>query len=180
MLKPLMGLTALQQERFLRKCTEGRGTGSFWKGTGVYIIMIEIIKRKEKKARKPHKCCYCGEIIKRGETYDWSKQICDGQFYEWSCHLSCSRVASSIWDYVEPDDGMSDHDFMDGCQEVCRTFICPDCQHYDKEYKDCDKDEAFCIDEMDEFFKTNVLYCAGRKGYAHIWKCRKKERSKRI
>lgn len=137
--------------------------------------MQEMIAQKNVKARKAHHCDYCGGIIEKGELHDWSKHIFDGDFYEWRCHMACARVASAIWDYVDPDEGMSDQDFMDGCQEVCQRFICPDCPHWNKEYDDCDEDETFCIDRMDAFFKTHELYMAERRGYAQIWKCREKK-----
>ena len=140
--------------------------------------MIEILEQKIRTARKPHECCYCGGTIKEGEIYDWSKQIYDGQFYEWFSHMSCSRVASAIWDYADPDEGMSDQLFQDTCQEVCREFICPDCENWKGDLHDCEMDESFCIDKMDEFFKTNEIYFAGREAYAHIWKCRPKMEGK--
>ncbi len=140
--------------------------------------MNELIERKNVKARKQYTCDYCGEIIKKGEVHDWQKNICDGTFYEWRCHLSCSRVASGIWDYVDPDEGMSDQEFMDGCQEVCQRFVCPDCPHWDKEYGDCDKDETYCIDRLDDFFQKYELYRAGREGYAQIYKCREKPKER--
>lgn len=83
-------------------------------------------------------------------------------------------MASAIWDYCEPDEGMSDQDFMDGCQEVCQRFICPDCQRWNGEYDDCDDDIPYCINRMDEFFKTHELYKAGRQAWYEIWKCREK------
>ena len=138
--------------------------------------MVDLIERKERKARKSHECCYCGGTIEKGEKYDWSKLIYDGQFYEWSCHLSCSRVASAIWDYVDPDEGMSSDNFHEGCYEVCRAFVCTGCENWNKELEYCENDISYCIDKMDEFFKTNEIYCAGREGFAHIWKCRKSRR----
>lgn len=136
--------------------------------------MVDIIDRKDVKAKKEHICDYCGEVIKKGEIYDWQKNIYDGTFYEWRIHLACSRVATAIWDYVDPDEGMSDQDFVDGCKEVCQRFICPDCPEWDKEYGDCSKDEYYCIDKMDDFFHTHELYKAGRKAWYEIWKCREK------
>ena len=136
--------------------------------------MNELIERKNVKARKQYTCDYCGEIIEKGEEYSYQKNIFDGTFYEWHTHLVCSRVASVIWDYVDPDDGMSDQEFQDGCEEICRRFICPDCPNWNDEFCDCELDESYCIDRMDEFFKTHELYKAGRKAYYEIWKCREK------
>ena len=140
---------------------------------------VDVIESKTKTARKSHRCDYCGEIIEKGEEYSYQKNIFDGTFYEWHTHLACSRVASAIWDYVDPDDGMSDQDFTDGCQEVCQKFVCPDCPKWNKEFGDCDEDQTYCIDKMDEFFKTHELYKAGREAYYEIWKCREKVEGKR-
>ena len=137
-------------------------------------MSVDIIEQRTRKARKQHSCDYCGSIIEKGEEYSCQKNIFDGTFYEWRTHLACSRVASAIWDYCDPDDGMSDQDFQDGCQEVCQRFICPDCLDWNKEYAECEKDGSYCIDRMDEFFKMHELYKAGRKAYYEIWKCREK------
>ena len=117
-------------------------------------MSIDVIDHRDVIARKPHRCDYCGEWINKGEKYDYQKNIFDGTFYEWHTHLACSRIASAIWDYCDPDEGMSDQVFQDGCQEVCLRFVCPDCLKWNKEYE-CDDDKTYCIDKMDEFFKTH-------------------------
>lgn len=139
-------------------------------------MSIYIIEQKNKIARKLHRCDYCNELINKGEEYEYQKNIFDGDFYEWHTHLSCAHVASAIWNYCDPDDGMDDQQFQDGCQEVCQRFICPDCSKWDKEYEGCIDDKSYCIDKMDEFFKTHELYKAGRKYYYEVWKCREIER----
>jgi len=64
--------------------------------------------------------------------------------------------------------------FDEGCAEVCREFICPDCENWNDEFHDCEMDESYCIDRMDEFFKTHELYPEKRDGWYRIWKCREK------
>lgn len=137
--------------------------------------MYQELARKEVVARKPHRCGWCHGVIQKGEKYDWSKYIFDGDFHEWRSHLSCMRVAMAIWDYVDPDEGMSDDEFMYGCQDVCGTFVCPDCEDFDKEYGDCKLDETYCIDKLDAFLQTHELYRDGRYGFTHIWKCRERQ-----
>lgn len=138
--------------------------------------MYAQLDHKNRKARKQKKCDYCGETIKVGKVYDWSKYVYDGNIYEWRCHLECAAIASEIWDYADPDEGMTEDLFQDTCREVCQTFVCPDCPKWDSEYQDCADDETYCISELFKFFQTHELYMAGREGYAHIWKAREKEK----
>ena len=138
-------------------------------------MSVELIEKRNRIARRPHKCDYCGKTIEKGEEYEWQKDLFDGAFYEWHCHLACGRVASAIWDYADPDDGMTDDLFMDTCQEVCQRFVCPDCPEWNTEYEDCNKDESYCIDKMDKFFENHILYKAGRQGRYEAWKCKEKE-----
>ena len=135
---------------------------------------VEVIEVRDRKARKSYRCDYCGEVIEKGEEYSYQKNIFDGTFYEWRTHLACSRVASAIWDYCDPDDGMSEQDFYDGCREVCRRFVCPDCEIWNEEFENCEMDKAYCVDKMDEFFNGHELYKAGREAYYEIWKCKEK------
>lgn len=136
--------------------------------------MYQNLEHKKVTAKKDHVCDYCGRTIHKSEKYDYSRFIFDVDFYEWRCHLACDRVASAIWDYVDPDEGMSDQEFTDGCQEICQRFICPECPRWNKEYDDCEDDETYCIDRMDEFFETHELYREGRQGWYEVWKVKKK------
>lgn len=138
--------------------------------------MYQNLTSKDVTARKEHCCDWCGKRIRVGEKYHYETFIFDGEFCSWHAHLACSRVASEIWDYVDPDEGMDHCQFQDGCHDVCRRFICPDCPNWDEGFEDCEKDEDYCIDRMDEFFKTHELYKAERKAYYEIWKCRQKHK----
>ena len=141
--------------------------------------MYENLVIKDRSARKKHTCDLCGKIIDKGEKYEYQKFIYDGAFYEWRSHLACSRVSSAIWDYADPDEGMSSDEFDSTCADVCGVFICPDCPEWNKEYGDCEKDLSYCIDRMDEFFKTHELYSCQRNGYVTYWKCREKQAERR-
>ena len=141
--------------------------------------MYENLVIKDRIARKKHTCDLCGKIIDKGEKYEYQKFIYDGAFYEWRSHLACSRVSSAIWDYADPDEGMSSDEFDSTCADVCGVFICPDCPEWNKEYGDCEKDLSYCIDRMDEFFKTHELYSCQRKGCVTYWKCREKQAERR-
>ncbi len=140
--------------------------------------MYQNLTHKDVVARKEHRCDWCEEAIKKGEKYHYETFIFEGKFYDWHSHLACSRVVSAIWDYADPDEGMSSDQFDESCHEVCREFICPDCPEWNKEYDDCEKEEPYCIDKMDEFFETHELY-AEREGFYRVWKCREKRREKK-
>ena len=137
--------------------------------------MYENLGTVTRKARKPHKCDWCGETIEKGEEYEYQKYIWDGSLYDWKSHKACSRVVSAIWDYCDPDEGLTGDEFMEYGAEVCRQFICPDCPKWNKEYEDCEDDETMCIDRMDKFFETHEMY-ATREGYYRVWRCRKKRK----
>lgn len=134
--------------------------------------MVEEISKCVRKARKPHRCDYCGETIEKGERYQIATLKFDGELYNWRNHERCGRIAAEIWDFIDPDEGMSEDDFCEGCQEICRTFICPwHCTEFDREAGECRKDESFCTKKMDEYFKTHDLIRDRESGNLFTWKC---------
>ncbi len=140
--------------------------------------MYATLDRKNRKARKQHRCDYCGGIIEKGETYDWSKHVYDGDLYEWKTHQKCQFLAAELWDYADPDEGMDEDMFQEALHDFCRIFVCPDCPKWDKEYEDCEEDESYCTDRAYEFLQTHELYRESRSIMGEIWKCRpRKERS---
>lgn len=140
--------------------------------------MPEILQEQERTARKAHRCSYCGEEIKPGETYEWAKLISDGRIYEWKNHKRCGFIAAQLWEYADPDDGMTADDFTEACAEFCQRFICPDCQRRDTEYDEveCMDNESYCTDKIEAFLKTHDFYRAGMNRWGQsVWKCREKE-----
>lgn len=57
-----------------------------------------------RKARKPHRCGFCGTTIEIGATYN--EQACkyDGRFYTWREHQECFGLAKK-WD-LEDDENV--------------------------------------------------------------------------
>lgn len=60
------------------------------------------------KARKLHRCDYCGCLIQAGDLYSWQKLLTDGFFYLWKCHLYCDSFAnkeceSSLYEGISVD-----------------------------------------------------------------------------
>lgn len=137
--------------------------------------MCEILSESKRKARKPHTCNYCGEVIPKGEIYNHAKLKAD-DLYEWKSHERCSFIASELWNYIDPDEGMTESDFQEGCQEFCKAFICPDCTNADIEADDCNLDKIYCADKIYEYLQTHDFKRAkDKRGWLGVWKCVPKE-----
>ena len=76
-------------------------------------MMPELLRSEIRTARKPHTCSLCGEEIKTGEQYGYDTYKFNGEVYDWKTHMECDAVSSLLWDYVDPDDGMTSDDFLD-------------------------------------------------------------------
>jgi len=134
----------------------------------------EILAQRDRTAAKCHRCDYCGEVIQKGEVYDWAKLIFDGRIYEWKAHKKCASIASDLWDYADPTEGMSEDDFQEACAGFCRAFVCPDCPSFDREAGECEKDEAFCTEKIYSLLETHDFHRDPEKRW--VWRCTPKEK----
>lgn len=122
--------------------------------------MVESIHHETRKSRKERRCNFCDCMIRKGETYMHSVDKFDGELYEWNTHLHCDSLCSAIWDYVDPDEGMTDYDFQEAVDEIMRTLYCPaHCDKYDAEEEGCRQgiDRDACYRKFAEFMETHVL-----------------------
>lgn len=123
----------------------------------------ELLRSAIRTARKLHRCSLCCEEIKPGEKYGYDTYKFDGQIYAWKTHLECNAVSSFLLDYVDPDDGMTSDDFCEACADVCRVFVCPDCEHFDSEHAEdgdyCRKNDSYCIHKLYELSNKYYLSC---------------------
>lgn len=126
--------------------------------------MPDIIEQKERTARKEHQCDYCNEVIQKGEKYEWAKLTNGENLYEWKNHLRCGFISRELWSFIDPDEGMTENDFNEGCAEFCRTFICPSC-------KESNEDCYYCLDKIYDFLQTHELKMARDKWYGWVWRC---------
>lgn len=129
-----------------------------------------MLSYKQHIARKRHRCNYCGAYIEPGDKYSVSSHVEDGQFYTWKAHEECECVAQAIWEYVDPYDGMGSDEFLEGCQDICSTFVCPDCGQNPEE---CDQ-FGYCIDKLYDLFQKYELVQDRRDGQYRYWKLREK------
>jgi len=59
-------------------------------------MSLVTLKETEPKARKEHKCNWCGQAIEKGEVYQSSVHIYDGHKYTWKNHISCMEIAIKL------------------------------------------------------------------------------------
>ena len=64
-----------------------------------------ILSAKVVKARKEHRCCECGETIKKGEKYELVKGLWDGSWSTYKTCEMCVRIRNDVccgsWIYGE-------------------------------------------------------------------------------
>jgi hypothetical protein len=124
---------------------------------------MQTIKHKVVKARKEHRCDFCGYKISKGETYDYSLNKGDGgDLYYWRTHAHCEELCGAIWDYVDPYAGMTYDEFNEGVEELMTTFYCPfHCDKFDKDACECDifygDGGDNCIRKFAEFMRTRKV-----------------------
>lgn len=135
---------------------------------------MEMLTQCSRKARKRHSCGLCGKTIEKGERYKEQRCIGDRGPYVFRSHERCQRVSNAIWDYVDPDNGMTQDEFCDAVNELMSTFFCPfRCDRFDKENGECKEGRlgADCIAKFDEYLKTHELVLDTN----HPWAWRMKE-----
>lgn len=118
---------------------------------------MDCIATKHRKARKEHRCELCGGKINAGEHYVYTFQKDGGDVTSFKNHEQCDFILGELWRFLDPDDGISDDGFQEGCQEYCHEFVCPHCEHCNE--GDCELDEPlpYCLDKIAARLKTHSL-----------------------
>ncbi|KAK9680599.1 YopX protein [Popillia japonica] len=104
--------------------------------------LIESAKESVKERQDGN---YCYGTILPGETYSYATLKDGGEIYEWKSHEKCGTVASELWDYIDPCEGMTAEDFQEGCREFCIAFMIDQ----NEGYPDWFNDSAKCAEKMD-------------------------------
>lgn len=119
--------------------------------------MVETIKEEYRTARKSHICDYCLGEIKKGQVYNYAVNKLDGDVYTWKAHKECMHIATELWNYLDPLEGMTQEDFDEGCFNFCRTFVCPDCDRFCNDCGECLDDKRYCIDKIYDILQKYYL-----------------------
>ena len=84
--------------------------------------MLETLSDSKPRAKKEHRCDWCGGIIKKGEIYHKSNLKCYGELYSWKNHVKCSWICSQL-NMSHEGNGITDEDFMDYVYEFLRDSM---------------------------------------------------------
>jgi hypothetical protein len=96
--------------------------------------MSDFYNPTDRKARKPHKCYWCGETINAGDKYRAVAGFYGGEFYSRKECKKCADVLDEFYCQLE------DSDFdADNVYEWWREEKCPKCMLYES-----DKRERYC------------------------------------
>lgn len=134
---------------------------------------MQTIKSAIVMSAKPHICDYCGCEIPKGERYEKQTNVCDGRMYTWRAHLYCKALCSKIWNYVDPDEGMTGYEFCDAVRELMSTFYCPfHCDEYEDNIQDCDRgfDADVCVKRFAKFMEIRELMLVNEPNRGLCWR----------
>ncbi len=88
--------------------------------------MLELYNDRVHKARKGHKCEYCGQIIPRGIKYHRQSGKYEGEFFDRCLHVHCANMVSKF--IRERDEEEFDYDWI---TDWLRDVYCYDCKKHD-------------------------------------------------
>ena len=134
---------------------------------------MNVISRKVVKARKDYHCDFCGCKIPKGERHDCSINKQNGELYTWRTHLHCQTLCDKIWNYVDPDEGMTSDEFINAIRELADTFYCPfHCDKFDKETLECESefDDDVCVKRFAKFMETHELELVNEPNRGLCWR----------
>jgi len=84
---------------------------------------MDTLSSSKHKARKEHRCNFCGGKIEIGTIYDSQSIVDGGDFYVWKSHISCGDLVSKLEMYDWCDDGVSEDDFNSEVQEQYQSIM---------------------------------------------------------
>lgn len=85
-----------------------------------YTVLLD----KEVKAKKQHTCDCCGNIIEKGEIYNYNKTIYNSEvFGTTKLCVSCKKLISENPDYFYPASNNEEYYDEDELRELYKEFI---------------------------------------------------------
>ena len=71
--------------------------------------MSAALSESKPKARKDHRCYWCGQLIKKGTQYCRWSAVEGGEFYNTKVHLECGSAWRELPEYEAEEVWRGDH-----------------------------------------------------------------------
>ena len=84
---------------------------------------MQTLLIEKTRAKKQHKCDFCGLIIEIGEVYERQKNVSEGTLYTWKSHLSCNKIAAKLEMFDNCDEGVTGEDFKEYIREEYQNIM---------------------------------------------------------
>lgn len=75
--------------------------------------MSTTLSYTNQKARKDHKCNFCGGVIPKGQEYQRQGIVHEGSLYTWKAHFRCLDICSELRMHDNCDEGVTEDDFYE-------------------------------------------------------------------
>lgn len=83
---------------------------------------METFDYGTRKAKKEHKCNYCGGKILKGEEYEYSVHKID-DVYTWKSHKHCAELTKLLNMDFDRNEGLTDDDFYEYINDYFHSEI---------------------------------------------------------
>lgn len=115
---------------------------------------MDTLTDETRKARKQHRCNWCGNPIEKGEKYRHTVNVDGGDMWHFKEHLKCEQIFKVFWDkhHPYPEECTSEF-FEEEAIEELREHICHSCPLWEKTddyYGECHSPKRWhgCIDKL--------------------------------
>lgn len=76
--------------------------------------MFDLLTDETRKARKMHKCIWCGESIGVGDSYRYQSGVFDGEMQGNHWHHECVEAAGRFCYELDLEDGFTPYEYQRG------------------------------------------------------------------
>jgi len=106
---------------------------------------MDTLSDETRKARKQHRCNWCGNIIQKGEKYRHSVYVDGGDMWSFKAHLKCDQIFDAFYKEDRPywEECTAEY-FEEKVVEELQSYVCKDCPQFDKPTPGVTYDRGHC------------------------------------
>jgi hypothetical protein len=133
-----------------------------------------VLHNRVRVAAKQHQCDLCLMAIPQGKKYKYSFIIEGGDSWSFRAHLHCDAIMNYLYKWFDAPEGVTNDDFCDLLPDYCQDFVCPHCEHSDKDEDEnaiCSKDKEpmpDCLERMADRLSKYALIREKNKRWREV------------